>query len=106
MPGRSAKAQPDEELKAENKALKTRVSELGNAADGYSRQLAAAQKDLKAYDQLKGVHKATEARVSALEAEKARLEADVTSARSGGARDAETLAAAKQLADAIKKLTG
>ena len=104
MPARSTVAQPDEELKAQNKAYKARISELSNAVDGLSKQLGAAQKDQKAHEALKGEKKALEARVSALEAENARLQADVTSARAGGARDAETLAAAKQVAEGLKKL--
>jgi predicted nucleic acid-binding Zn-ribbon protein len=106
MPARSTVAQADEELKGQIKDLKAQVSSLGNANDNLNKQLGAALKDQKAHDALKGEKKALEARVSALEAENGRLRADVTSARAGGARDAETLAAAKQVADGLKKLTG
>lgn len=106
MPARSTVAQPDEELKAQNKELKQRLSDNENYSSLVGKQLAAAQKDLAAYEALKGDHKALQGRVSALEAENGRLRADVTSAAAGGARDAETLAAAKQVAEGLKKLAG
>jgi len=104
MPPRSLTAAPDEVLKDENKQLKEKVSALGNENSRLGKELGQAQKDQKALASLKEAHKGLEARLSASQAEVSRLEADLVSARAGGSRDAETLAAAKQVAEGLKKL--
>lgn len=104
MPARSTKAQPDEALKAELKDIKQRYSEADNRANQLQKQLGQAQKDQKAHEQLKGDHKSLQEALKARQAEVDRLNADLDSARSKGGRDAEIVAAAKQLADAVKRL--
>jgi predicted nucleic acid-binding Zn-ribbon protein len=105
MPARSLKAAPDADLKAEIRDLKARYSAADNDNSRLKKELGQAQKDQAALEELKVDHKALGVRLAAANAEIGRLNAALDSARSKGGRDAETLAAAKQLAEAVQKLS-
>lgn len=104
MPARSLKAAPDKELQGEIKELKKKVSDLENANIRQGKELGAAQKDQKKLADAKESIKQLQAQLEARDAEIGRLEADLNSARATGGRDAEILAAAKQVAKGLKKL--
>lgn len=106
MPARSVKAQPDAELKGEIATLKQRVSELDNANNKLSMDLGAAQSDLKAYARLKVEHESLGNALKNAQTMNLRLNADLNSAAAKGGRDGNQLAAAKQLAEAVKTLSG
>ena len=104
MPARSLKAAPDAELKGEIKELKAKVSDLENANIRQGKELGQAQKDQKALVDLKAAHKALGDQLKAAQAEVGHLRAELDSARSKGSSDAQVVAAAKQIAEGIKKL--
>ena len=104
MPARSTVAQPDEALKDQIKELKQKVSELDNANGQLRKELGAAQKDAAKASELVAEVRRQDAAYKAAQSEIDRLKAEVNSARSAGSRDAEIIAAAKALANAVKKL--
>lgn len=104
MPARSLKAQPDAELKSEIRELKTRVSDLDNANGLLKKQLGAAQKDQKALADLRAAHEAQTDQLRAAQAEISRLNADLNSAQAKGSTNSEIVAAARQVAEGLKKL--
>lgn len=82
----TAEKSKEQELKTQVGDLKARLSGAENRNNLLSRELAAAQKDLKAANEKAGQAKALEETVANLNAELSRARADVSSAQAKAVR--------------------